>query len=842
MPMNNTNPFPFKGLSTEDVSSSRLKDGANIVTDNKGAPIWDVLKNIIREPMFLLLIACTLVYFFVGQMAEAWFMSGAIIMVSGISYYQDKRSRNALRALEEFTQPYATVIRADHLLKIPSQEIVVGDYVVVAEGEFVLADGVLKQANDFSVNESILTGEAFSVVKEPDKPDRNEVFSGTLASTGQCIFEVTAIGDNTKLGQIGRSIENIDLTKSPLQLQIGAFVKKMAFVGGFIFLLIWLINFLRSGSILDSLLKGLTIAMSVLPEEIPVAFVTFMALGAYRLMRSGVIVKQTSTVEALGAATVLCTDKTGTITENRMEIYECYDLHTDRTYSGEDLKDPSLTEIISTAMWASESVPFDSMEQAIHTLYAATARSDQRPFFKMIHEYPLEGKPPMMTHIFENERRSRIIACKGAPERLLEQSALSIAQKARLTEINSTFAKQGLRVLAVANAVFEGDNFPENQQDYILNFLGMIGFYDPPKKNISEIFKTLHNAGIQVKMITGDNPETAHAISIQAKMNDREEVITSNELLQLNEEQFDQAVMANNIFARIFPEMKLRIIESLKKQGHVVGMTGDGVNDGPALKAAHIGIAMGKKGSEIAKSAASLILTDDDFGKMIDAVAMGRRIYTNLKKAIQYIISIHIPIILIVAIPSLLGWVYPTIFTPVHVIFLELIMGPTCSIVYENEPIEKHSMLQPPRSARETLFDMKELTVSIVQGIGITAGVLFIYWYGVQKGFDEYLTRTMVFSTLVIANILLTYVNRSFYYSVLTTLKYKNNLLIGITSFTALLLVTLMYVPVTAHFFKIVPLNFTQFAMCIATALISVCGFELYKLLKRRRNLLEISN
>jgi Ca2+-transporting ATPase len=460
-----------------------------------------------------------------------------------------------------------------------------------------------------------------------------------------------------------------------------------------------------------------------------------------------------------------------------MELYQLYDFIADKTLTKENWKNASSQTLIITAMWASESVPFNPMEKAIHKAYEENAPTDLRPEFEMIHEYPLDGKTPMMTHIFENKHSERIIAVKGAPEAILESSSLTSEQRKKVNSYLESFASEGLRVLGVGIIDFKGNDFPKTQQEFKINFLGLIGFYDPPKKNIAHVFIQLYDAGIQLKIITGDNPVTTAAIAKQAHFRGYEKAITSTELLRLNETCFAKAVIENNLFTRMFPEVKLKIIESLKRQNHIVGMTGDGVNDGPALKAANIGIAMGKRGSEIAKEASSLILTDDDFGKMVDAVAMGRKIYTNLKKAIQYIISIHIPIILTVALPLVLGWIYPAIFTPVHVIFLELIMGPTCSIVYENEPLEKNSMLQKPRLITNTFFNLKELSLSIFQGLAITAGTLFMYQLAVQKGYTEEMTRSLVFTTLIFANLFLTLVNRSFYFSVLNTLRNKNFLL-----------------------------------------------------------------
>lgn len=833
--MNKNNPFTFTGLTQDEVTASRKKYGANKINSKRVDPFWHSLKDAVTEPMFILLVAAAAIYFVLGEFSDAWFMSGAIILVSAISIYQDNRSQNALNSLKEFTQPHATVIRNNKLVHLLSEQIVVGDYVVVAEGQLVPADGVVKQLNDFSVNESILTGESFSVTKDVESTDNNSVFSGTLTESGQCVFEVTAIGENTKLGELGKSIHNIQKGKTPLQKQINTFVKWMALAGGIIFLIIWGINYIKSRDVLDSLLKGLTIAMSVLPEEIPVALATFMALGAWRLMKMGIIVKETSTVEALGAATVLCTDKTGTITENRMELYQVYDFMADKILTQGNWKSTSAGNLVSTAMWASESVPFNPMEKALHKAYEENVSTDLRPEFKMIHEYPLDGNPPIMTHIFENKNGERIIAVKGAPEAILKGSLLTSEQRNKVNFHLESFAKAGLRVLGVGIIDFKGNDFPKTQQEFKINFLGLIGFYDPPKKNIAHVFKQLHDAGIKLKIITGDNPVTTAAIAKQAHFRGYEKTITSTELVQLNERDFDKAVIENNIFTRMFPEVKLKIIESLKRQNNIVGMTGDGVNDGPALKAANIGIAMGKRGSEIAKEASSLILTDDDFGKMVDAVAMGRKIYTNLKKAIQYIISIHIPIILTVTLPLVLGWNYPVIFTPVHVIFLELIMGPTCSIVYENEPLEKNLMIQKPRIMTHTFFNLKELSLSIFQGLAITAGTLFIYQLAVHKGYTEDMTRSLVFATLIFANVFLTLVNRSFYFSVLDTLRNKNVLLRLVIIATLVMLAMILYIPSFVTFFKITSLNVMQIGWTVTTAFVTVIWFEVYKMTKRKK-------
>ena len=573
--------------------------------------------------------------------------------------------------------------------------------------------------------------------------------------------------------------------------------------------------------------------MSILPEEIPVAFTTFMALGAWKLMRDGIIIKKSTIVETLGSATVICTDKTGTITENSMHLKAVYDFKSGKAFNDQQFSDESVSELIQYAMWSSEPVPFDPMEKSLHQVYGKTQIVDLRPEFEMFHEYPLEGRPPMMTHLFKNAKGERIIAAKGAPEAILEVCQLSENDQIKIRKEIDAFGKQGYRLLGVAKSNFEGDDFPKKQQDIPFEFLGLVVFYDPPKKGISEVFRKFTEAGIKIKVITGDNAQTTKSIAEQAGITGVSNPVNGDEISPISEEELMKIVDQKVLFTRMFPEAKLRVINALKMNNEVVVMLGDGVNDGPALKAAHIGVAMGEKGTEIAKAAAAVILTNDDLGKLVIAIAAGRRIYTNIKKAVQYIISIHIPIILTVSLPLFLGWAFPQIFTPVHVIFLELVMGPTCSIVYENEPMEKNTMTQKPRPISETFLSMRELVISIIQGLVITAGVLFIYQLTYRNGGDEEMTRSMVFTTLIFANILLSFVNRSFYYTMFESFRNKNNLLIYITSATFLMLMMMLYVDPITQFFKLTSLNFNQLLTAGSAAVISVMWFEIYKLVKR---------
>ncbi|WP_348824414.1 cation-translocating P-type ATPase [Flavobacterium aestuarii] len=831
----------LSGLSKIEAEQSRIKNGLNSIEHQKKNSLISSIIEMIKEPMFLLLLTAASIYFITADYGNGIFMIAAILMVSAISLYQESKSRNAIEALHKLTQPKSKVIRDGEVTEIPSEEIVLGDCIQCEEGTFIPADGLIIQSNDFSVNESIITGESLAVFKN-EKDKNNQVFQGTIVASGLAICRVTAIGSLTQLGTIGKSLDEIAEEKTPLQIQIVNFVTKMSLIGLAVFLLVWAINFYNSKIVLDSLLKALTLAMSIIPEEIPVAFATFMALGAWRLMKMGIIVKQTKTVETLGSATVICTDKTGTITENKMSLAQWYLLEEDVLNDNNDNFNKNISsslsanekELISLSMWSSEPIPFDAMEIALHDAYAKTGIKDERSNYKMVHEYPLSGKPPMMTHIFENQKGDRIIAAKGAPEALIACSSLSEKQTNQILKAMQLMAEKGYRVLGVGSADFSGNDYPKTQQEFLFDFKGLVAFYDPPKANIKEVFETFYQAGIQVKIVTGDNALTTATIANQIGFKNAGEILNGDELMTMNDVALKEKVMETNIFTRMFPEAKLKIIKALKENSQIVAMTGDGVNDGPALKSAHIGIAMGKKGTEIAKQAANLILIDDDFSKMTEAIAMGRKIYINLKKAIQYIISIHIPIILIVFIPLVSGWIYPNIFSPVHIIFLEIIMGPTCSIIYENEPMEPNLMKQKPRPFTTTFFNLNEITISIIQGLMITIGLLFIYQYSITDGFSEDHTRTIIFLTLLSANIFLTLANRSFYYSIFTTLKYKNNLVPLIIGLTLFVTASLLIIPLFRTFFQFEMISFPQIGLSVLIGFVSVFWIEIFKFLRRR--------
>ena len=820
----------LKGLSSNEVIESRKLHGANSIQIKESGVFLQLIRSIVLEPMFLLLLTACVIYFVVGQITEGFFMLGAILIVAGISLFQEYRSRNAVQALKELSAPMAKVIRDGLEVQINTNDIVLGDILLLEEGMLVPADGRLMLANDFSVNESILTGESFPVYKPAD--EQPLVYKGTLITSGSGTIQVSAIGNATKIGEIGVAIHELDTISTPLQIQIKAFVKYMIWFGCFAFVLVVGYNYFKTRDILHAFMQGLTLAMSVIPEEIPVAFSTFMALGAFRLLKNKIIVKQSAYVETLGSATVICVDKTGTLTENKMSIAFLYDA-LKMTSIGMNEKAIFPQELIAYAMWSSETNPFDPMEKAIHQMYLECATVDERPLYKQVHEYPVSGRPPMMTHVFEDATGNRIIAAKGAAEAILKQCSLTLQAKATVEQQCVEYANKGYRVLAVAKGKWMGAPWPEQQTDIPMELLGLIVFFDPPKNGIKNTIQTFHEAGIKVKMITGDYSATALAISDQIQLGENRWVMTGEEVLSLSTKDLQLKVNDVNIFARMFPEAKLKVIQALEANGEIVAMTGDGVNDGPALKAANIGIAMGLRGSEVAKGAASLILMDDDLQHMTEAVELGRKIYENLKKAIRYIVSIHIPIILIVTLPLLMFWKFTEIFTPVHIIFLELIMGPTCSIIYENEPLEKGSMLQAPRKQRSNFLSGKQLLLSMIQGLTITAGCLTMGYYLIKINMDEPSVRTFIFITLLLSNIFLTLVNRSFYYSLLVTLRYKNNLVLLINSISLVFIALFLMVPPVQQLFSLHALTWPWVLYAILTAFVSTCWVELYKWVKR---------
>lgn len=825
MPAPEINP-PFNGLSSKEIPALQKQFGKNVFYAEPQRRFYHILVDIVKEPMFILLIVATTLYFILGEAKEGIMMLAATILVAAISVYQDVKSSNAIKALQQFTQPQVKVIRDGAVKTIAAEELVPGDVTELEEGMNIPADAVILQQNDLTVNESVITGESLPV----DKNEKDTLFQGATINSGKGIATITATGNATVLGKLGKAVGMYQPPKTLLQMQLGKFVKRLALFGFIAFAVIFFVNYLIHKELVTSLLFALTLAMSVIPEEIPVAFSSFMALGAYKMSKLGIISRQSQIVENLGAVTVVCLDKTGTITENKMQVKAVYnysDNSTDETGSN--------NKVLYYAVLASEADPFDAMEKAIWEAYTKNGNS-YNTGLAMIHEYPLQGRPPMMTHVYSIDNITTATA-KGAIERIIQVCKLSDAETKKAEAVSASLTSKGYRVIAVASAIHGGDIFPAKQDDFNWRFEGLLALYDPPKKNIKETFRRFSEAKIGIKIITGDHPATTANIASQVGIDHGQKYFTGDEIIKMSDTALSEAVRSCHIFARMFPDAKLKVVEALRANGEIVAMTGDGVNDGPALKASDIGIAMGKKGTEIARQAADLVLTDDNLEKIVTAVSEGRKIFSNLKKAVRYIISIHIPIILIASVPLVLGWRFPNIFTPVHIIFMEIIMGPTCSIFFEREPVEENLMLQAPRNRSIGLFTKNELLLSIVQGIIIACFTLAFYFYYMNSGATIEEVRTVVFITLILCNMFLTFANRSFSKTIFYTIRYKNNLAPFVVLISVAFIAALYFIPAVKELFGLgnIPLN--MFLLCLAISFVAVMWFEVYKgtMVKQRK-------
>jgi len=816
----------INGLSQDQIPLLQQQYGKNIFEASKQFRLFRVLKDILLEPMFLLLVIASCLYFILGDKNEGIMMAIAIIIVTTISIYQEVKSSLALKSLQQYTEPRITVIRGGKEEIIMTEELVPGDVLLLAEGMKVPADAVIITSNDLAINESIITGESLPVEKNYAER-KNKLYQGSTINSGKCTARVTETGKNTVLGKIGKSVSEYHASKTLLQAHVNRFVNRFALFGFAAFLVIFIINYYHYGAFVTSLLFALTLAMSVIPEEIPVAFSSFMALGAYKMSKLGIISRQPQVIENLGAVTTLCLDKTGTLTENRMVLKSIYN------YEGDvliDISDNSFLkndEVLFYGTLASESAPFDPMEKAILEANRKYNKDISLTGFQMAYEYPLEGRPPMMTHIYKKEE-TYTAAAKGAAERIMKICNLDSRNREKIQQQLIKLANNGYRVIAVCKALQPDHHFPKSQEEFAWNFVGLLALYDPPKKNITAVLKKISAAKIKLKILTGDYPETAMNIAGLAGIENYHKAVSGEDIMNMDDDQLKETIEHCNVFARMFPDAKVKVVNALKQHGEIVAMTGDGVNDGPALKLADVGIAMGNKGTETARIASDLVLTDDNLERIATAIGEGRKIFSNLMKALRYIISIHIPIILTASLPVILGWKYPNIFTPVHVIFLELIMGPTCSIFFEREPVEKNLMLLPPRNRAIRLFSVDELLVSIVQGLIITAGVLTLYFVFMQRhSIGE--TRTIVFTTIISANVFLTFADRSFTENIFQTIRYKNNLAAVVVIISSLFLASLHLVPAVRNLFQLAQVTLSEFMLCLAVAFVSVMWFEVYK-------------
>ncbi len=873
----------LNGLSQAEASARLATEGANELPAAGQRQLLGIALDVLREPMFLLLLSAGAIYLLLGDVSDALMLLGFVCVVLGISIYQEYKTERVLEALRNLTSPRALVVRDGIAQRIAGREVVRGDILVLSEGDRVPADAELLECSSIAADESLLTGEAMAVRKLArneflaqleDKTRRQQasdeasvinttrnergsqrsiaagldlkaggddqpyVYSGTLLVQGHGMARVLATGVHSEIGKIGKALQSVEIEATPLQHEISRLVRLLAVIGVAFCLLLVLAYAYTHGDWLRGLLSGITLAMSILPEEYPLVLTVFMAMGAWRISRHQVLTRRVHTVEALGAATVLCVDKTGTLTLNRMTVQQLS--------VGDALLvlDDSLTalpedfhELMEFAILASASDPFDPMEKAIHELGQRHLAQTEHLHYDWVlaHEYALTPQQLALSHVWRaRDRNEYVVASKGAPEAVADLCHLDAARLAALEVQINRLAAQGMRVLGVARATYQGREWPDIQHDFDFEFLGLIGLADPLRPTVGAALQECASAGIRVVMITGDYPATAAAIAQQSGLAAGSGgIISGPELSRMDDASLRERIRHSNIFARMVPEQKLRLVNALKANGEVVAMTGDGVNDAPALKAAHIGIAMGERGTDVAREAAALVLLDDDFASIVHAVRLGRGIFDNLRKAMAYIFAVHIPIVGLSLIPLLLGW--PAIFAPVHIVFLEMIINPACSIAFEAEPAEHNIMQRPPRDPQEPLFGRHILTISLLQGIMVLLATLAVLGYTLQQGASAETARALTFSTLVIGNLGLILVNRSWQHTLISSLYSRNPALWWVSGGAFSFLVATLTLPFLREIFHFAGITPYQFALCIAAGLGSVLWFELFKALRRKR-------
>lgn len=832
------------GLTASFAEEQLKTEGYNELPSGSHRGILRIVLEVIHEPMFLLLVAAGLIYFVLGDLSEGLMLMSFVVLVIGITVYQERKTERALEALRNLASPRALVIRDGVQQRIPGREVVAGDMVILCEGDRVPADGTLMMANNVLVDESLLTGESVPVRKiadtgeraaaagRPGGDDQPFVYSGTLVVSGQGLVQVRATGARTEMGKIGLVLRTVERSETRLRREIDRIVRVIALAGTALCAVIVIVYGLTRGNWIEGFLAGITLAMAILPEEFPVILTVFLALGAWRISRRSVLTRQIPAIETLGSATVLCVDKTGTLTENRMSVAQLYANGELCDYNPSDhrMLTESCHEVAEYAILACKKDPFDPMEKALLQLKdGAFGKTEHiHADWILVQEYPLSPGLLAMSNVWRSPDGDRfVIAAKGAPEAIADLCHLDTTAIQELAGRVDGMASSGLRVLGVARASFSLAGLPTQQHDFAFSFIGLIGFADPVRPQVPDAVRECEAAGIRVIMITGDYPQTAANIARQIGLKDRAGCITGPEIDVMDDKTLQARIRSASVFARVVPEQKLRIVNALKTTGEVVAMTGDGVNDAPALKSADIGIAMGGRGTDVAREASSLVLLDDNFISIVAAVRLGRRIFDNLKKAMAYVISVHAPIAGMSLIPVLFG--LPLVLLPVHIVFLELIIDPTCSIVFESEKEEPDIMNRPPRHRDKGLFTRRTLVLSLLQGFVVLAVVFAIYLGALSRGLAESEVRAMTFTTIVVANLCLILTNRSWTEIIWVSLRSPNRALAVVFVLTAICLLLVLFVPALQELFRFSPLSLADMGICVAGGIISVLWFELLK-------------
>lgn len=820
-------PDDLQGLSHTEAARRLGSDGPNQLPKPQQRKFLRILRDVLREPMFALLLGGGVIYWLLGDNTEALLLLAFAFFSVGITLVQESRSERVLESLRDLASPRAQVIRSGERLTIAGADVVRGDLLVLNEGDRVAADARLLDGQELLVDESLLTGESVAVPKwvgSEQGPGFAQLYAGTLVVRGTGLAEVMAIGLDTEMGHIGHALRSIDTEHPHLQQQLRWLVRNFAIIGTLAALVVVLLYGWLRGSWLEAILGGIAIGMSLLPQEFPLVMAVFMAMGAWRISQARVLTRRAASIETLGSTTVLCTDKTGTLTQNRMTLMALVGLDHRWFAAAQQPLDEASKTLLEAALLACPQVPGDPMDLAVHRLAQSHAESTPWQGATLLRAYGLRPDLFATTNILQQPGDDCPQAySKGALEAIAQLCHLSAEQLAPLTAQANELACEGMRVLAVAKTTLAAGDLPESPRALHFHYLGLLAFADPLRDSVPAAVAECQSAGIRVVMITGDYPATARAIALQAGL-PPSDVLVGNELEMLSDIELAERLKTTSIFARIRPQQKLRLVQCLKNNGAVVAMTGDGVNDAPALKAAHIGVAMGGRGTDVAREASSVVLLDDDFGSIVTTIRLGRRIYDNLRKAIEYIVAVHIPIAGLAILPLLLG--FPMILAPIHIAFLEMVIDPACSVVFEAEREEVDVMRRPPRDPQLSLLTSERIGWAILQGLVALALLVGLMMVGVYIAIPEQELRALVFSTLVLFNMGLILINRSFHTSLVTAFTRPNRALWVLLSAVSITLALAVGWPPAQQLFGFGSFHWSQFWACLGLSLLGLLVLE----------------
>lgn len=823
---------PLQGLSSTEAASRLQAEGPNQLPQPDGRSLFKIIGEVVREPMLALLLIGGFAYLLLGNLVEALILLALATFSVVITVVQESRTEHVLEALRDLSAPRALVIRDGEQLRIAGCDVVRGDVILIGQGDRVAADATLCEARELEVDESLLTGESMPVAKcvadeatsPPTAPDGKEqlfVFAGSIVTRGHGVALVTAIGINSLMGKIGKSLATLDTEVPRLRLEATRIIRLAAAGGALIALAVAMLYGLTRGGWLDAVLVAIATGMAMLPEEIPVVLTVFLAAGAWRISKAQVLTRRAAAIETLGSTTVLCTDKTGTLTENHMAVVRLW--RPDDGMSDHNDTAPAtdgFAELIAAARFASPKQAVDPMEVAIHQAGAATD-IPQNGHWDLVHSYGLQPDLLAMSNVWRTPDKL-LIAAKGAPEAIAMLCRLHGAKAKAMLDAADAMAEQGIRVLGVACADSEDDTPALSHRDYDFRLIGLVGLADPLRPGVPRAVAECQAAGVRVIMITGDYPKTACAIALQAGIADGS-VLTGADMEALDQEALAERLRSVSVCARIMPQQKLRIVEALKAAGEMVAMTGDGVNDAPSLKAAHIGIAMGKRGTDVAREAASIVLLDDDFGSIVKAIALGRRIYGNIRKAMAFIFAVHVPIAGFALLPLMMGM--PILFTPIHIALLEMVIDPVCAFVFEAEEADPDNMQRPPRPPNERLFSWDMIGWSLLQG-GLAFSLLVgLYVWGNSQAFDLEHMRALLFFALIASIVALVLADRSRTTALAATFRPKNAALAIVLATIATITAIIMLVPGVTGLLQLSALNWRDWVL-IAGIAIALLGLS----------------